>query len=128
MRKLTIWLMVAALTLGLAASAAAYQVKIGATIYTNVFYAFQTGNAAGRGNVRMPDTTSFVAEASGDSFFWISWTSNDKTTGAYIELWLQGGPAHGATAVGLDYMYGWYKFGRCTLTLGHTDNLFASAP
>jgi hypothetical protein len=127
MRKLTIWLMVAALTLGLAASAAAYQVKIGATIYTNLFYAFQSGNAAGRGDSRMPDTTTFVAEASGDSFFWISWTSNDKTTGAYIELWLQGGPGHGATAVGLDYMYGWYKFGRCTLTIGHTDNLFASA-
>ncbi len=127
MRKLIAWPLAVLLTLGLAASAAAYQVKIGATLYNNIFYAFQSGNAAGRSNIRMPDTTTFVAEVNADSFLWFSWTSNDKTTGAYLELWVQGGPAHGATFLGLDYMYGWYKFGNCTLTIGQTDNLFASA-
>ncbi len=127
MRRLAILLLVIALGLGLAAPAAAYQVKIGATLYNNFFYAWQTGNAAGRSNIRMPDTTSFVAEVNSDSFIWFAFTSNDKSTGAYIELWVQAGPAHGATALNIDYIYGWYKFGNCKLTIGQTDNLFASA-
>jgi hypothetical protein len=127
MRKLLLSLLGSALLVaGLAASAAGYQVKIGADLVTNIFYAVRTGNSYGGNDRRMPDLTTFVVEQNADSHFSLTFTSNDQTTGAYIQIFLSSGPAHGATGLGLDHMYGWYKFGRCTLTIGHTDTMFAS--
>ncbi len=114
------------LVAGLAASAPAYQVKLGTEVVTNIFYAVHTGNSYGNFDRRMPDLTSFVTELNGQSHLSLTFTSNDKTTGAYLQIFLSSGPPHGATALGIDYIFGWYKFGHCTLTVGHTDTLFAS--
>ncbi|MBU1741810.1 MAG: hypothetical protein KKC37_09705 [Proteobacteria bacterium] len=126
MKRLLSFFLAVGLLCGLAASAAAFQVKIGGEVVTNIFYAIQSGNSYGNNDRRMPDLTSFVAELNGDSHFHLTFTSNDKTTGAYIQISVNSGPPHGQVGVWLDYMYGWYKFGRCTLTIGHTDTMFAS--
>jgi len=77
----------------------------------------------------MPDLTTFYIGLPVTNYLRVDWLSDDKSTGARIEFGLSaGGPAagHGAVGVTLRYMYGWYKFGRCTLVIGHTDNLLAS--
>ncbi|MBU0515222.1 MAG: hypothetical protein KJ621_10670, partial [Proteobacteria bacterium] len=80
----------------------------------------------GANDVRMPDLTTFYTAMPVTNYLRVDWMSNDKSTGARIEFGISAGIGHGAGAVGLRYMYGWYKFGRCRLVIGHTDNLLAS--
>ncbi len=118
-----------------AVPAAGYQVKIGARIDTDVGYVWSSGNSNGipfgSNDSRLPDLTTFYLALPATNYLRIDWMSDDKSTGARIEIGLQaGGPdvflGHGSVAVTLRHMYGWYKFGRCKLVIGHTDNLFAS--
>jgi hypothetical protein len=117
------------LAVAFAVPAMAYQVKIGARVDTDIGYIWQSGNSYGNNDSRMPDLTTFYIGMPVTNYLRVDWMSNDKSTGARIELGIRaGGPwaGHGGSAVGLRYMYGWYKFGRCRLVIGHTDNLIAS--
>jgi hypothetical protein len=131
------WLLCPALILALALAlpAAAYQVKIGARIKTEIMYSWRSGDSYGAPNRRQdggaswqPDLTTFTIGTQDESYLRFDFMSNDKTTGGRIELglWNDGG-VHGDAQVGLRHMYGWYKFGRCKLVIGHTDNLFGGS-
>jgi hypothetical protein len=129
MRKLFVLALAVVLAVAFAVPAMAYQVKIGARVDTDIGYIWQSGTSYGANDSRMPDLTTFYIGMPVTNYLRVVWTSNDKSTGAFIELGIRaGGPwaGHGASAVGLRYMYGWYKFGRCKLVIGHTDNLLAS--
>jgi hypothetical protein len=128
MRKLFVLLLAVVLTVAFALPAMAYQVKIGGRIDTDIAYAWRSGNSYGNNDMRMPDLTTFYIAMPVTNYLRVDWISNDKSTGARIEFGISAGvnATHGATAVGLRYMYGWYKFGRCRLVIGHTDNLLAS--
>jgi len=126
MRKLFVLLLAVVLAVAFAVPAMAYQVKIGARVDTDIAYAWRSGNSYGANDMRMPDLTTFYLAMPVTNYLRVDWMSNDKSTGARIEFGLQSGPAHGAVGVTLRYMYGWYKFGRCQLVIGHTDNLLAS--
>ncbi len=126
MRRLLVLLLAVVLAVALAVPAMAYQVKIGARVDTDIAYAWRSGNSYGNNDMRMPDLTTFYLAMPVTNYLRVDWMSNDKSTGARIEFGLQAGPAHGNVAVTLRYMYGWYKFGRCQLVIGHTDNLLAS--
>ncbi len=134
MKQLWVFCLASVLTLALALPAAAYQVKVGARIKTEIMYSWRSGSSYGAPNRRQdggasyqPDLTTFTIGNQDESYLRVDFTSNDKTTGARIEfgLWNDGG-VHGDANVGLRHMYGWYKFGRCKLVIGHTDNLFGS--
>ena len=123
---------VVALMIGLiwlASSAQAYQVRVGANVATSLFYAIQTGSSyagfAGTRDIRQPDLTNFATQV--DGYFSIIFVSDDRSTGAHVKIALTSGPVAGTNAVNLYYLYGWYRFGRCTLEVGHMDNLFAPA-
>jgi hypothetical protein len=126
MRKLFVLLLAVVLAVAFALPAMAYQVKIGGRIDTDIAYAWRSGNSYGANDMRMPDLTTFYIAMPVTNYLRVDWLSNDKSTGARIEFGISAGPAHGAAGVGLRYMYGWYKFGRCQLVIGHTDNLLAS--
>lgn len=119
-------LMVVAWPLG----GAAYQVKIGGQVVSDVFYALRSGlSYVGPQNttdVRQPDLTSFYPTVHRASCIYFNFSSKDKATGARIRLNIQAGPAHGQTEVFPFQIFGWYRFGRCKLLLGHTHNLFAA--
>jgi hypothetical protein len=121
----------AALILALlsAGPASAYLNKIGLRISTDVFYSLQSGSSYfGPDNtrdIRQPDLTTFTAQA--DTQLYVLWLSNDRTVGVHLQIQMSAGPNHGVSQVELYYLYAWYKFGRCRLEIGHTDNLFASA-
>jgi hypothetical protein len=126
MRKLFVLLLAVVLAVAFAVPAMAYQVKVGARVDTDIAYAWRSGNSYGANDMRMPDLTTFYLAMPVTNYLRVDWMSNDKSTGARIEFGISAGLAHGAGAVGLRYMYGWYKFGRCQLVIGHTDNLLAS--
>ena len=130
MKKLSVLIIAPVLALALAVPAFGYQVKVGAEIVSNFFYSIHSNSgyvgAAGTTDIRQPGLTGFTAEVNGDSTITFEFTSDDKSTGAAIVLNLASGPPAGANAVGIDHLYGWYKFGRCKLVIGHTDNLFAT--
>ena len=113
-----------------AAVALAYQTRIGGTLAFDLFYAIQSGpcyaGAAGTRDIRQPDLTSFNTQvSSGTLTFWFF--SDDRSVGAHLTLSMTAGPAAGAQVVQLMYLYGWYRFGRCRLSIGHMDNMFAAA-
>jgi len=89
-------------------------------------YMWRTGPSYANNDVRNPDLTTFYTALPSTNFLRVDWTSNDKSVGARIEFGISAGVAHGAGAVGLRLMYGWYKFGGCRLVIGQTDNLLAS--
>jgi hypothetical protein len=134
MKKYAALILCLGLAWGLAAPASAYQVKIGARIDTDVGYIWRSGTSypgplGGFNDSRMPDLTTFYIGMPVTNYFRIDWMSNDKSTGGRIEIGIgAGGPGlgHGGSTIALRYMYGWYKFGRCRLVIGHTDNLLAS--
>jgi hypothetical protein len=126
MRRLSTLFLAVGLVFLVAHQAEAYRVKIGMRIMTDVFYAFQSGTSYGDGNVNQPDLTSFHVGVARASYMRYDFVSADKTTGARIQINIQAGPAHGASELVLHTMFGWYKFGRCMLAIGHRPNLFAS--
>jgi hypothetical protein len=135
MKRLLRGCLLSALTLALAGPAWGYQVKIGARIDTDVGYVWRSGNSNGTpfaaNDSRLPDLTTFYIAMPGTNYLRFEFTSNDKSTGARIEIGISAGGSdvwwgHGSSAVALRHMFGWYKFGRCRLVIGHTDNLFAS--
>ncbi len=126
MKKIRLIGLVLAVLLACSATAEAYQVKVGARVDTDVGYMWRTGSSYGNNDIRMPDLTTFYVAMPVTNYLRVDWTSNDKSTGARIEFGISAGIGHGAVAVGLRYMYGWYKFGSCELVIGHTDNLLAS--
>ncbi len=105
--------------------AAAYQVKIGARLRAEFYWAIRPGTTYGTRDVRNPDLTTFIAAMPSTSFIRVDFTSNDRTTGARIEIGLGAGPDHGANRLDGRHFYGWYRFGRCKLVIGHTDNMLA---
>jgi hypothetical protein len=132
MKKLWVFCLALVLAVVFALPAAAYQVKIGARIKTEIMYSWRSGTSYNAPNRRQdggasyqPDLTTFTIGTQDESYLRVDFTSNDKSTGARIELglWNDGG-VHGDAQVGLRHMYGWYKFGRCKLVIGHTENLF----
>ena len=119
--------LVALLAVALAAPAAfAYQVKIGMRLKTDVFYMVMNAGSYGAADIRQPDVTGFQIGIQDDSYLRLDFLSDDKRTGARIELgmWALSGVA-GNVGIGVRHLYGWYKFGRCKLVIGHTDNMFA---
>ncbi len=134
MKKLAMVGLALAMVLAVAFPAPAYQVKLGARVDTDIGYIWRSGNSYagpifGFNDSRMPDLTTFYVGMPVTNYLRVTWMSDDKSTGAVIELGIgAGGPAagHGAVNIGLRYMYGWYRFGRCRLVIGHTDNLLAS--
>jgi hypothetical protein len=129
MRKLFVLVLAVVLAVAIAVPAMAYQVKVGGRLDTDIGYIWQTGNSYGNSDSRMPDLTTFYIGMPVTNYFRIDWMSNDKSTGGRIEVGIgAGGPAlgHGGSLIALRYMYGWYKFGRCRLVIGHDDNLLAS--
>jgi hypothetical protein len=125
MKRFAALLVACALVLTFAVPAFSYQIKIGARLDTDVAYMWRAGSAYGNNDVRMPDLTTFYCAMPSTNYVRLDWTSDDKTTGGRIELGISAGIGHGAGAVGLRHMYGWYKFGSCRLVIGHTDDLVA---
>jgi len=126
MKKFRLIGLVLVVLVAFSATAGAYQVKVGARVDTDVAYMWRTGPSYANNDVRNPDLTTFYVAMPVTNYLRVDWMSNDKSTGARIEFGLQSGWAHGGVGVTLRYMYGWYKFGRCQLVIGHTDNLLAS--
>jgi hypothetical protein len=118
------------LTVAVALPAQAYQVRIGGRVSTDVFYSIMSGSAytgpANTRDIRNPDLTSFTVQVSDGALQFLFYT-DDRRTGAHIQISMTAGPAHGATVVALTYMYGWYAFGNCRLDVGHKDTMFAAA-
>ena len=67
--------------------------------------------------------TSFV-NMPGHSFLRARWRTADATMGGRIELGLKS--LQPTASVSLRYAYGWYRYGRCRLLVGQTDNWFGS--
>jgi hypothetical protein len=67
--------------------------------------------------------TSFV-NMPGHSFLRARWRTADATVGGRIELGLKS--LQPTASVSLRYAYGWYRYGRCRLLVGQTDNWFGS--
>ncbi len=130
MKRIGMLLAAVAGTVALATTGYAFQIKVGATLATDLFYILQTGPAYVGPLVtrdsRQPDLTTFTAQVTSGSLS-IMYFARDRTVGAHLALALTAGPAHGAQNVQILFMYGWYRFGRFRLSIGHMDNLFASS-
>lgn len=118
------------LTFTLVSAAMAYQVRIGGRVSTDAVYSLRTGSSylgwANTRDIRQPDLTTFNIQVSDGALQFLFYT-DDRRTGAHLQFSFTAGPAHGATAVVLTYMYGWYSFGNCRMDIGHKDNMFAAA-
>jgi len=68
-------------------------------------------------------TTAFV-NMPGHSFLRARWRTSDAMSGGMIELGLKS--LQPEASVSLRYAYGWYRYGRCRLLVGQTDNWFGS--
>jgi hypothetical protein len=67
--------------------------------------------------------TAFV-NVPGHSFLRARWRTSDATSGGMIELGLRS--LQPTADVSLRYAYGWYRYGRCRILVGQTDNWFGS--
>jgi len=68
-------------------------------------------------------TTAFV-NVPGHSYLRARWRTSDATSGGMIELGLRS--LQPTADVSLRYAYGWYRYGRCRILAGQTDNWFGS--
>jgi hypothetical protein len=68
-------------------------------------------------------TTAFV-NVPGHSYLRARWRTSDAHTGGMIELGLRS--LQPTADVSLRYAYGWYRYGRCRILAGQTDNWFGS--
>ncbi len=68
-------------------------------------------------------TTAFV-NVPGHSYLRARWRTSDGMTGGMIELGLRS--LQPSADVSLRYAYGWYRYGRCRILAGQTDNWFGS--
>ncbi len=130
MKQFKIILLLALMVMAWPRWGAAYQVKIGGQVATDVFYAIRSGSSyVGPLNTtdsRQPDLTSFYTTVHRASCIYFNFSSQDGSTGARIRLNIQAGPDHGQTEVFPYEVFGWYKFKRFKLVVGHTHNLFAA--
>ncbi len=130
MKRLIGALLLAFLTAAVTLPAQAYQTRIGGRVSTDLFYALMSGSSynggVGARDIRNPDRTAFTAQVSDGSMQFLLY-SEDRRTGVHIQINFTAGPAHGAAAVTLTYMYGWYSFGNFRLDVGHKDTMFAAA-
>jgi hypothetical protein len=113
-----------ALTL-LASPSWAYQVELGARFRAEYYWAYRPGTTYGNRDVRQPDLSTFIAAMPSTSYLRLDFTSLDRTTGGRVEIGFGVGPDHGGNRLDLRHIYGWYRFGRCKLIIGHTDNMLA---
>ena len=130
MKKVLILLAVVVFLISFNGGALGVQVKMGFSLSTDVFYSFLSGpayfGAQGTRDIRQPDLTTGNFQV-GDSQLYFQFFSDDKTTGAHVQIGMTAGPFAGAAQVNLTYLYAWYKFEKFRLEIGHTDNLFASS-
>jgi len=127
MRKLFVFALAVVLAVAFAVPAMAFQVRMGARVDTDVGIMWHSGESYGANDMRMPDLTTFYIAQPISNYLRALFMSNDKSTGVDMQIrWATTIQTGGATNILLYHAYGWYKFGRCKLVIGHTDNLFAS--
>lgn len=123
MKRLFILTLAAAFVVALSMPAWAWvgadQVQFGARINQEIGWQSKTKEQTVN---KQDDVNRSYLKANSNSYLRMKFMSKDKAQGALVEIGVGSGSGYGSNTISTRHMYGWYKVGNCTLTVGHTDN------